>query len=191
MAKTLYIITDCNCAGKTTASFSILPTIFKCKEFINADEIARGLSPFNPESVAIQAGRIMLERIGECLHKGLDFAIETTLSGKSYLKLIEKAKRLSYKVELIFFTLDSWQTAFERVKKRVTHGGHNIPKDVIKRRFFVGLKNLLTYYIEIVDQFSIYNNNKNSILIADGTAGNIKIYNENIWNQLNKIKDEN
>jgi predicted ABC-type ATPase len=190
MSKTLYIIAGCNGAGKTTASFSILPTILKCKEFINADEIARGLSPFKPESMAIQAGRIMLERIGECLKKGLNFAIETTLSGKSYIRLIEKATLLQYKIELIFFTLDAWQTALERVKKRVNHGGHSIPKDVIKRRYYAGIKNLLKYYIEIVHQFSIYNNNKNSILIADGTASNIKIYNEKIWKQLNKIKDD-
>jgi len=107
MNKHLYIIAGCNGAGKTTASFTILPEILNCKEFINADEIAKGLSPFQPESVAIEAGRIMLSRINELLAQGKSFAFETTLATKSYAGKIEKAKSNGYQVTLLFFWLKS------------------------------------------------------------------------------------
>jgi predicted ABC-type ATPase len=99
--KKLYIISGCNGAGKTTASYTILPEILKCKEFVNADEIARGLSPFNPESVAIEAGRLMLQRVEDLLSRGVTFSIETTLATKSYKNLVIKAQKLGYKVHLI------------------------------------------------------------------------------------------
>lgn len=91
MNKNLYIIGGCNGAGKTTASYTVLPEILNCKEFVNADEIARGLSPFNPESVAIEAGRLMLQRIDYLLEKDTSFSIETTLSTKSYVNLVKRA----------------------------------------------------------------------------------------------------
>jgi len=137
----LYIIAGCNGAGKTTASYTILPEILDCREFVNADNIAAGLSPFNPESVAIEAGRIMLKRIDELLNEGADFALETTLSTRSYVPFIKKAKQAGYEVTLLYFWLDSPQTAYNRVAKRVSEGGHDIPIDVIKRRYFRGIKN--------------------------------------------------
>lgn len=129
----LYIISGCNGAGKTTASFTVLPEMLNCREFVNADEIARGISPFKPESVAIQAGKIMLSRIEELLLQRVDFAIETTLTTKSYLNTIKKAKALGYQVTLLFFWLNDVELAIERVKMRVLEGGHNIPEEVIKR----------------------------------------------------------
>lgn len=101
----LYFISGCNGAGKTTASFTILPEMLNCKEFVNADEIARGLSPFQPENVAIQAGKIMLKRIDDLLNQQEDFAIETTLTTKSYLTTINRAQEFGYKVTLLFFGL--------------------------------------------------------------------------------------
>ena len=133
--KTLYIIGGCNGAGKTTASYTVLPEILECREFVNADEIAKGLSPFNPESVAIEAGRLMLLRIDELLKANVSFSIETTLSTKSYQKLVHRAQQQSYQVKLIFFWLDSPETAIRRVAQRVREGGHNIPQDVIVRRY--------------------------------------------------------
>jgi predicted ABC-type ATPase len=127
MQKRLFIIADCNGAGKTTASFRILPELLNCKEFVNADAIAQGISPFQPEKVAIEAGRIMLSRIHELIEKGEDFAFETTLATKSYLGFIEKARQDGYFVSLIFFWLESPELAMERVKSRVMDGGHSIP----------------------------------------------------------------
>jgi predicted ABC-type ATPase len=120
MLKRLYIIAGCNGAGKTTASFNILPELLQCKEFVNADEIAKGISPFQPESVSIEAGRIMLSRIDDLLLSGSDFAFETTLASRSFVSTIEKAKRLGYFVTLVFFWLDSVDLAKSRVRSRVS-----------------------------------------------------------------------
>jgi predicted ABC-type ATPase len=123
--KNLYIIGGCNGAGKTTASFTILPEILNCHEFVNADEIARGLSPFKPESVAFESGRIMLHRINELLGRDESFALETTLATKIYRQKIERAKQNGYSVSLLFFWLKYPDLAKERVKIRVLKGGHN------------------------------------------------------------------
>ena len=123
--KHLYIISGPNGAGKTTASYSVLPKILHCKEFVNADEIARGLSPFNPESVAIEAGRLMLSRIKDLLSKNESFSIETTLATRSYFRLIEKAHQQGYEVTLLYFWLKSPEQAMERVAERVSSGGNN------------------------------------------------------------------
>jgi predicted ABC-type ATPase len=137
----LYIIAGCNGAGKTTASYTVLPEILNCKEFINADEIARGLSPFQPEKVAIAAGRIMLQRIDELIKLKIDFAIETTLTTKSYTKMIEVARLNGYNIKLAYLWLNNVDLAIERVNARVKEGGHNIPEDVIRRRYKKGIFN--------------------------------------------------
>src|ERR1700743_3459001 len=120
----LYIIAGCNGAGKTTASYTVLPEILNCKEFVNADNIAAGISPFNPESVAVEAGRLMLSRIRELMKDCVDFAFETTLATRSYVSLVRKAKEIGYKVTLLFIWLDSPATAMRRVADRVAKGGH-------------------------------------------------------------------
>ncbi|HEY4197319.1 MAG TPA: zeta toxin family protein, partial [Mucilaginibacter sp.] len=134
----LYIIAGCNGAGKTTASYTILPEMLNCKEFVNADSIAFGLSPFNQENVAIEAGRIMLNRIDALLQNGEDFAIETTLATKSYVSLIKKARQTGYKITLVYFWLSSPQEAKQRVATRVSKGGHHIPDEVVTRRYYGG-----------------------------------------------------
>jgi predicted ABC-type ATPase len=150
--KNLYIIAGSNGAGKTTASFTVLPEILECKEFVNADEIAKGLSPFQPEKVAFEAGRIMLNRIDELIKKEENLAFETTLSTKTYKQKIQFAKQNGYNTTLLFFWLQNTELAKERVKIRVNEGGHNIPKDVIERRYINGIKNLFDIYLELVDQ---------------------------------------
>ena len=137
----LYIIAGCNGAGKTTASYTVLPEILECREFVNADEIAKGLSPFNPSSVAIEAGRLMLKRIGELLSAGVSFSVETTLSTRSYINLIQQAQNQGYSVSLIYFWLNSPELAIERVKQRVANGGHDVPAPIIRRRYRSGLEN--------------------------------------------------
>ena len=158
--KHLYIISGPNGAGKTTASYSVLPRILQCKEFVNADEIARGLSPFNPESEAIEAGRLMLSRIKDLLSRNESFSIETTLATRSYFRLIEKAHQQGYEVTLLYFWLKSPEQAMERVAERVSKGGHNIPKDIIIRRYYEGIDNLFNIYMPIVDTWVLVNNSE-------------------------------
>ncbi|CAN5513531.1 zeta toxin family protein [soil metagenome] len=158
MPKTLYIIAGCNGAGKTTASFTILPQILDCKEFVNADEIARGLSPFQPEKVSFESGRIMLKRINELLESHETFAFETTLATKSYKTKVFSAQSKQYTVSLLFFWLQSVDLAIERVKSRVLDGGHNVETPVIKRRFTNGIKNLFDIYFPIVNEIMIFDN---------------------------------
>jgi predicted ABC-type ATPase len=165
--KVLYIIAGCNGAGKTTASFNVLPQILDCKEFVNADEIAKGLSPFAPESVAIQAGKLMLHRIDVLLNEGISFAIETTLATRSYQTLVRRAHEKDYIVQLLFFWLKSPSVACERVEKRVSEGGHNIPVGTIHQRYHLGLKNLFEIFMPIVDYWALYDNNLQTRLIAD------------------------
>ena len=183
--KNIYIIAGPNGAGKTTASYTLLPEILGCKEFINADEIAKGLSPFNTESIAFRAGRLMLERIKDLITKGETFSFETTLSTKSYYALIKKAKYSGYRVDLLFVYLNSKEIAIKRVKNRVAEGGHNIPKKVIERRFDNGLINLINRYIPIVDSWVLLDNsNKDFELIANGSGNNVYIRNSDKWAEV-------
>jgi predicted ABC-type ATPase len=158
MNRNLYIIAGCNGAGKTTASFTILPKILDCKEFVNADEIAKGLSPFQPEKVAFEAGRIMLNRIKDLLENNITFAFETTLATKSYRSKIALAQEKGYNVVLLFFWLQDVDLAIERVKTRVQEGGHNIETDIIKRRYINGITNLFDIYLPIVNEAMIFDN---------------------------------
>jgi predicted ABC-type ATPase len=184
----LYIIAGCNGAGKTTASYTILPEMLNCKEFVNADSIAAGLSPFNPESVAFPAGRIMLQRIHQLIENKEDFAFETTLSTRSYVTLIQFAHKEGYEISLLFFWLDSPELAKQRVAERVSKGGHNIPADVIQRRFYRGIENLFTLYIPVCDNWTIVDNMNLVVkIIAEGKKEDEKlITNDEIWETILK-----
>jgi len=183
--KNLYIIAGCNGAGKTTASYNILPQILDCKEFVNADEIAKGLSPFQPEQVAFEAGRIMLHRIDELMRLGVDFAFETTLATKSYQHRVKLAQAAGYTVTLVFFWLKSVELAKERVRLRVSEGGHNIPEDVIERRYYRGLNNLFELYLPICDITLILNNSHNSpVLIAKKKGIDTEIKDDAVFQQI-------
>lgn len=181
MSPKLFIIAGCNGAGKTTASYSVLPELLGCKEFVNADEIARGLSPFNPESVAIEAGKLMLQRIKHLMDERKTLAIETILATKSYANTIKKAKELGYNVILLFFWLPSPEMAVERVARRVREGGHNIPIVVIYRRYWSGLQNFFTIFAPVVDSWMFFDNVDKPILLA-------KKYNDysELFTQINK-----
>ena len=141
MTKNLYIIAGCNGAGKTTASYTILPEILDCHEFVNADEIARGLSPFNPGGMAIEAGKLMLKRIKELLSRDESFAIETTLATRSYINLVHQAHAKGYRETLVFFWLRSPELALQRIAERVKNGGHDIPSPTARRRYVAGIDN--------------------------------------------------
>ena len=186
--KNLYIISGCNGAGKTTASYTILPEMLDCEEFVNADEIAKGLSPFKPDNTAIQAGRLMLERINFLIETGADFAFETTLAAKSYSNFVKKAKQNDYRVKLLFFWLRTPDLAVKRVEIRVKEGGHNIPEETIRRRYENGLSNFFNIFKPIVDEWMLIDNSGEPYeIIAEGNSTNkIEVQNESNWFYLIK-----
>lgn len=170
----LYIISGCNGAGKTTASYAMFPKLLDCKEFINADEIAKGLSPFQPESVAIEAGRLMIMRMNEMMRMQEDFAIETTLATKSYANFIRRAQKEGYFVTLIYFWLESPELAIKRVEQRVRFGGHYVSDEVIVRRYFAGMRNLFSMFIPISDYWIMIDNSTDPFrMIAEGNRNTI------------------
>ena len=186
-APNMYIIAGPNGAGKTTASYTLLPTMLNCINFVNADEIARGLSPFSPSTVDVQAARIMLQRIDELLALKEDFAIETTLATRSYVGLVKRAQAIGYNVHLLFFCLESPEQAIQRVAQRVKEGGHNVPTDIIRRRFQLGIANLVNLFIPLCDTTHVWNNTKGEAqLVAKKTAatGELEIIDQNMWNHL-------
>ena len=156
--KKIIIIAGPNVAGKTTFASDFLPAEAQTLRFINADLIAAGLAPFNPETASFKAGRLMLEEIDECVDAGHSFAFETTLSGSAYLKKIAVWQHLGYQVKLWFLSLPNEDIAVSRVARRVLQGGHNIPEDVIRRRFKAGLANFHQRYSKTVDAWALYDN---------------------------------
>jgi len=179
----LYILAGPNGAGKTTAAYTLLPEVMGTREFVNADEIARGLSPFNVESVAFEAGRLMLQRIDYLMKKGVDFALETTLSTRSYVQTIRLAKESNYKISLYYVWLPSAEVSKMRVAQRVSRGGHNIPPDVIERRYSRSLFNLVNLYIPICDYFTVIDNAGTvpEIISTGGVALENNVFNAEIW----------
>lgn len=188
---TLFIIAGCNGAGKTTASFTVLPELLNIKEFVNADEIARGLSPFQPEKVSIEAGRIMLNRIDDLVKNEQDFAFETTLATRSFVPLCKLAQQKSYQVCLTFFWLDTVELAIERVKQRVKEGGHDIPEETIRRRYTSGIQNFFTLYKNLVDYWLFIDNSQaDQELIAEGKGITDSIvYNNDKWLFIQQYAD--
>ncbi len=183
--KIIYIISGCNGAGKTTASFTILPEILNCKEFVNADNIAFGLSPFQPEKVAFEAGRIMLERIDTLLKSKENFAFETTLATKSYKHKLLRAKQNGYTIKLLFFWLPTIEMAINRVSMRVSEGGHDIPISTIARRYSRGIENLFKIYIPLCDSWMVFDNEEYPKIIAKGIKNEeIEIFKKTKWDLI-------
>ncbi len=182
----LFIISGCNGAGKTTASYTLLPEMLSCTEFVNADEIARGLSPFKPASVSIQAGKIMLERIKNLIANGTDFALETTLATRTHANVIKYAQENGYKVTLVFFWLNLPSLAVERVRMRVASGGHDIEEKVIRRRYDIGIKHLFSLYIPLCEYWMIINNSTipPELIAEGGKHQEPKIYNKPTYNKI-------
>ena len=154
----LYIISGCNGAGKTTASYTMLPEMLNCSEFVNSDEFAKGLSPFQPEKASIAAGRYMIAKTRYLLKKRLDFGIETTLATRTILKTVQMAQEAGYTVTLLYFWLNSPELAIERVKARVEAGGHNIPEETIRRRYVVGIDYFFHDYAPICERWILADN---------------------------------
>ena len=172
-------------AGKSTAAQSLLPSFLGTNEFVNADEIARGISPFNPEAVSFLAGRLMLERLQSLMGRGASFAFETTLSTRYYLRLIKEARSGGYSVRMIFLWLPNVRLARERVKQRVLEGGHNIPDNIIQRRYDRGLKNFFSSFIQVLDTWVFIDNSKGAFeLIAENTGKSVQIHKSDLWESL-------
>ncbi len=155
---TIIIIAGPNGAGKTTFAREFLPQEASCLTFINADLIAQGLSPFRPDDAAVRAARLMLEMIADCVKRGESFAIETTLSGRTYARMIPQWKQAGFRVALFFLQLPSEDLAVARVAGRVAQGGHDIPEVVIRRRFHAGISNFHALYKPLVDDWRLYDN---------------------------------
>jgi predicted ABC-type ATPase len=157
-ARHIYIIAGPNGAGKTTFARRFIPALVNITQFVNADLIAAGLSPFAPEREAIQAGRLMLRQIEKLVVQGESFSFETTLAGRSYARMIPQWRAQGYAVHLLFLTLPDAETAIARVAARVAQGGHAIPEDVIRRRFAAGLRNFRSVYTLLVNGWTEYDN---------------------------------
>lgn len=176
----LYIISGCNGAGKTTASYSLLPEMLNCTQFVNSDEFAKGLSPFNPEKASIQASRFMIMKIRYLLQRDQDFAIETTLATRTLLKTVRMAQNAGYTVTLLYFWLNSPELAVERVRARVETGGHNIPEETIRRRYQVGIDYFFHYYAPVCERW----------ILADNSQIPFKVIAEGTKDEVISIKDE-
>ncbi len=182
---TCWIIVGPNGAGKTTFTLSFLPSVANCTCFINADLIAAGLSPLAPERELLTASRIYLREIQNHIQQREDFAFETTLSGRSYLKLVNQLKTGGWRVELIYLALPNSEVSRLRVTERVAHGGHNIPVADIKRRFPRSLSNLLNDFSHRVDQCQCYLNADNEpVLIFEQQGTHRTIHNQTLFNLL-------
>ena len=167
----MYIISGCNGAGKTTASYTILPELLECREFVNSDEFAKSLSPFNPTAASITASRYMLRKIYYLLGREEDFCVETTLATRSLLGIINQAREKGYKIVLLYFWLNSPELAIARVRARVAAGGHNIPDDVVRRRYHMGLRYFFDTYLPICDRWVLADNSRSPFsTVAEGSG---------------------
>ncbi len=166
--KKVIIIAGPNGAGKTTFALEYLPNEADCPAFVNADLIAAGLSPFRPATVAIRAGRLMLEEINAHARAGRSFAFETTLAGRGYARLIPRWQAQGYRVELFFLRLPTPGLALRRVKQRALKGGHDVPESVIRRRFQAGWRNFEHLYRNLVNGWAVYDSSgPTPVLLAE------------------------
>ena len=180
--KNVYIIAGPNGSGKTTFAKMFLPDYVKCPNFVNADLIAQGLSPFEPRSAAIKAGRLVLQQIQEFAERGVDFAFETTLSGKTYVRLLSELKARNYALHLFFLWIPSPELAIARIKDRVREGGHNVPAEDVRRRFARGIHNFFNLYEPLLDSWMMFDNSKaKPVLIAKRRNGHRKVVKEELF----------
>lgn len=179
------VISGANGAGKSTLAPHLLRDTFGITEYVNADTIALGLSAFAPERAAIEAGRIMLKRLDELAASGKDFAFETTLASRSYVRRLKEVQTRGYKVSLIFLWLSDADLAVSRVSERVKVGGHDVPEAVIRRRYIKGLRNFFELYQSLVDSWRVYNvSSSTPQLTASGAKFEVRIVEHDLWKQI-------
>jgi predicted ABC-type ATPase len=186
----VYMVAGPNGAGKTTFAAEFLPGFVNCREFLNADLIAAGLSPFAPETQNLRAGRLLLTRIKELTRARQDFGFETTLSGRSYITLLNRIKNEGYRVVMFFLWLPSADLAVARVKNRVRQGGHQVPEAVIRRRFGSGIRNLFQLYRPLLDAWWLYNaSHLPPTVIAQEQHGKLELFDSKLFAQIKKSSE--
>ena len=184
----LYIISGCNGAGKTTASYALRPEMLGCSQFVNSDEFAKSLSPFSPDSASIQASKLMLLKINYLFRRLEDFAIETTLATRSLKKMVKYAQSNGYEVTVMYFWLNSPDLAVERVKARVAAGGHNIPEATIRRRYVVGLHYFFEDYVPLADRWILADNSEIPFkVVAEGRKDGLIIKDSEKYDRIKEV----
>lgn len=187
----MYILSGCNGAGKTTASYTLLPEMLECRQFVNSDEFAKSLSPFDPSEAAVTASRYMLMRIRYLLQNGEDFCIETTLATRSLIGLIKEAHEKGYYVTLLYFWLNSPELAIKRVAERVKSGGHNISEETIRRRYEVGLRYFFTTYSPKCERWILADNSQIPFsIVAECSEGSISVRDEEKYGKIKNLVKE-
>ena len=184
----LYVIAGPNGAGKTTFAKEFLPHYAKCENFVNADLIAGGLSPFSPEAAAMRAGRLLLEQIRLLASKRSDFGFETTLSGVTYVSLLRTLKAQGYRIQLFFLWIPTIEMALARIADRVRRGGHDIPERVVRRRFRKGIQNLFTLYRPLLDLWMLFDNSgAKPQLIAREEVGELRVFDQKLFAKITEV----
>ncbi len=187
----LFIISGCNGSGKTTASYAVLPELLDCSEFVNSDEFAKSLSPFNPEKASVAASRYMLLKMRHLLSRKEDFAIETTLATRFLLKMIKEAQKEGYFVTILYLWLNSPDLAISRVKARVASGGHNIKEETIRRRYSVGLHYLFRDFMPLCDRWILCDNSEDKLeVVAESTDAGITVRNPEKFGKIKTMNSE-
>lgn len=182
----LYVIGGANGSGKTTTAMILLPNFLNCDEYVNADSIAQGLSPFKPESVALQAGRLMLKRLHDLATSQVDFAFETTLASRSFAPFLKQCQSQGYQINLIYLWLESVELAIERVRERVAAGGHDIPEATVRRRYKAGRRNFQLLYLPLTDKWQAYDNSGTApeLVAKGGRNVPISLYQPETWSSI-------
>ncbi len=186
--KNVYIIAGPNGSGKTTFARQFLPEYVHCPNFVNADLIAQGLSPFEPRTAAIKAGKLVLQQIDEYAARGVDFGFETTLSGKLYVNKLEHLKSKDYALHLYFLWIPNPELAIARIKGRVAEGGHNVPAEDVRRRFTRGIYNFFNLYRPLFDSWLLFDNSKTAhTIIAKGKGADIEVVDGDAFKNFQKL----
>ena len=181
----MFILSGCNGSGKTTASYTLLPEILECREFVNSDEFAKSLSPFNPDAAYITASRYMLMKTKYLFRERADFCIETTLATRSLGKMVTAAQQQGYFVTVLYFWLNSPDLAVERVRARVEAGGHFIPEDVVRRRYIVGLNYFFRDYVPACDRWILSDNSEPPFtIVGEGSRQRTVIRDLALYNRI-------
>jgi len=185
--KNVYIIAGPNGSGKTTFAKKFLPDYAKCQNFVNADLIARGLSPFSTQISAIRAGRVVLEQLHYYSNKNMDFAFESTLSGKTYINFFKELKKKGYNLHIFFLWIPSAELALSRIKDRVAEGGHDVPSQDVRRRFGRSIYNFFKFYRPLLHSWMLFDNSESKPkLIAEEKDKKLNIIDQNLFNIILK-----
>jgi predicted ABC-type ATPase len=175
-APTIYLIAGCNGAGKTTFAKEFLPTELKCLRFLNPDEIARGISPLDPQAGLFAAGRILLEQFRNYIARGESFTFESTLSGRTYVALLKEAKAAGFQIEAHYLVVLSPEFAMRRVRARVAMGGHDVSEEDVRRRFFRSRENFVRCYLPLADRWVVWNaGGRRPEVLADSKEHDIEL----------------